>query len=249
MICGKTSALHVNLCNFMILYYYSFPHLLLLVKNWAGCTERIHRMLLSLQTGVGVEAGWCCTHIGNNDHLMHRLHKNYEALQSLFQTFQRVCCSADSSLNPTVLQHFNEIRTWHKKLMWISRYLSSISNIKDVLLSFYFFLKVLFIWTHRDNVQLHHMLLSSHFEFWHWITNSSWSIIGSCGFTYSHRSISIFLSLLYQIHAYTMLTVSAPTASSPMAQSVNCHNLVILFIHTTHYSFENTPEVVKPPLS
>lgn len=147
----KISALHTNLCNFMILCYYSCPHLLLLVKNWIGCTQRIHRMLLTLQRGVGTWAGWCCAHIGNNDHLMHRLHENYAALQSQFQTFQRVRCFADSSLNPTVLQHFIEIRTWHRKLvMWINRYLSSISSIKDVL-NFYFFLKVLFIWTQRQH--------------------------------------------------------------------------------------------------
>lgn len=135
-----------------------------------------------------------------------------------------------------------------RKLMWISRCLSSVSNIK-VVLHFYFFFKVLFIWTLRDNVQLDNMPLKSHFEFWHWIPNSSQSVIGSCGFPYSHRSIPIFLWLLYKIHVHTMLIVSAPTASSPMARSVKCHNLVILFIYTTHCSFKNTPEVVKQPLS
>lgn len=132
--------------------------------------------------------------------------------------------------------------------MWISWYLFFISSIKDAL-SFYFFLKALFIWTLRDNVQLHHMLLNSYSEFWHWITNSSSSITGSCGFTSSHRSISIFLSLLYKTHAHTMLIVSAPTTSSPVAQSVKCHNLVIQFVYSTHYSFKETPEVVKQALS
>lgn len=46
-----------------------------------------------------------------------------------------------------------------------------------------------------------------------------------------------------------MLIVSAPTASPLMAQPVKCHNLAILFLCTTHYSFENTPQVVKQPLS
>lgn len=46
-----------------------------------------------------------------------------------------------------------------------------------------------------------------------------------------------------------MLIVSAPNASSPMAQSVKCHNLVTLFVYTTHYSFENALEVVKQPLN
>lgn len=46
-----------------------------------------------------------------------------------------------------------------------------------------------------------------------------------------------------------MLIFSAPTASSLMAQSVKCHNLAIPFLYTTHYSSENTPQVVKQPLS
>lgn len=46
-----------------------------------------------------------------------------------------------------------------------------------------------------------------------------------------------------------MLIVSAPTASPLMAQPVKCHNLAIPFLYTTHYSFENTPQVVKQPLS
>lgn len=46
-----------------------------------------------------------------------------------------------------------------------------------------------------------------------------------------------------------MLIVSAPTTFSPVAQSVKCHNLVIPFVYTTYYSFEDTPEVVKQPLS
>lgn len=114
---------------------------------------------------------------------------------------------------------------------------------------FLFLFKSVIYLNTRDNVQLHNMLLNSHFEFWHRITNSSRSFIGSCGFPYSHRSISIFLRLLCEIHVHTMLIVSAPTASSPMAQSVKCHNLVILFIYTTHYSYKNTLEVVKQPLS
>lgn len=46
-----------------------------------------------------------------------------------------------------------------------------------------------------------------------------------------------------------MLIASASTASSSMAQSVKCHNVVIQFVYTTHYSFENTPVVAKQPLS
>lgn len=236
---------HVALWFYMITIFLTSP--------WWLKTEWMHREnsqnAAQPAEGSGGVGRLCCTHIGNNDHLIHRLHKNYVALQSLFQTFQRVHCFADSSLNPTVPQHFNEIRTWHRKLlMWIRWYLSSISNIKDIL-SFYFFLKALFIWTLRDNIQLHHMLLNSHSEFWHWITNSSWSIIGSCGFTSSHRSISIFLSLLYKTHAHNHVNCFCPTTSSPVAQSVKCHNLVIPFVYTTHYSFEDTPEVVKQPLS
>lgn len=65
----------------------------------------------------------------------------------------------------------------------------------------------------------------------------------------THIEAFNFLKSLYKVHAHTMLIVSAPTASPLMAQPVKCHNLAILFLYTTHYSFENTPQVVKQPLS
>lgn len=116
----KTSALHANLCSFMILYYYNFPHLPLLVRNWMDAQREFTECCSACRGEWGCRQAAVALTLGIMTTLCTGCTKIMWHFRACFKHFKESIVFADSSLNPTVPQHFNEIRTWHRKLlMWI----------------------------------------------------------------------------------------------------------------------------------